>query len=124
MRFILNKAGVLNLTPFHCIYPFFNNVIMLKALLAYLNSNICKEIATYWGRVYGTGLRKLEPRDLENLPVIDVRNLREEDVRKLAELFDELCRVSREKPESEEEIKSKIDHAIKEILSKRDITQC
>jgi len=118
MRFIFNKAKVLNLTPFHCIYPIFNDEFRLKALLAYLNSNICKKIATYWGRIYGTGLRKLEPRDLENLLVIDVRNLDREDLETLANLFDKLCTVSRENLEKELEIKKMIDEAIENILNK------
>ncbi len=118
LRFVYNKAGVLNLTPFHCVYPRFRDELKLKALLAYLNSNICKEIATYYGRIYGTGLRKLEPGDLENLPVIDVRNLDHEDLRILASLFDELCEVSRRNPEKEEDVKKKIDNAIKDILAR------
>jgi adenine-specific DNA-methyltransferase len=118
MRFIFNKAKVLNLTPFHCIYPTFNDELKLKTLLAYLNSNLCIEIATYWGRVYGTGLRKLEPKDLENLPVIDVRNLSQEDTEKLTNLFDKLCRVSREDLKKEIEVKKMIDETVKDILNK------
>lgn len=118
MRFIFNKAKALNLTPFHCIYPIFNDELKLKALLAYLNSSICKKIATYWGRIYGTGLRKLEPRDLENLLVIDVRDLDQGDLEKLASLFDKLCVVSREDVEKELEVKKMIDETIENILSK------
>jgi adenine-specific DNA-methyltransferase len=116
MRFIYNKAGVLNLTPFHCIYPFFKDELKLKALLAYLNSNICQRIATIRGRIYGTGLRKLEPRDLEELLVIDVNSLDQHDILKLADLFDKLRKVSRTEPEKEAEIKQEIDKSVKEIL--------
>ena len=116
MRFIYNKAGVLNLTPFHCIYPFFKDELKLKALLAYLNSNICQRIATIRGRIYGTGLRKLEPRDLEELLVIDVNSLDQHDILKLADLFDKLCKASRTEPEKEAEIKQEIDKSVKEIL--------
>jgi len=118
MRFILNKAKVLNLTPFHCIYPQFNDETKVKALLAYLNSNICNEIATYYGRIYGTGLKKLEPRDLENLPVINVSDLNQEDIKKLADLFDRLCVISRQDPKKEIEIKKMIDATIRDILSR------
>ena len=116
MRFIHNKAGVLNLTPFHCIYPFFKDELKLKALLAYLNSNICQRIATIRGRIYGTGLRKLEPRDLEELLVIDLNSLDQHDILKLADLFDKLCKASRTEPEKEVEIKQEIDKSVKEIL--------
>jgi adenine-specific DNA-methyltransferase len=118
MRFIFNKAKVLNLTPFHCIYPIFNDELKMKALLAYLNSDVCKEVATVYGRVYGTGLRKLEPKDLEDLPVIDVRSLSQEDIKKLAYLFDELCKASREDLNREKEIKKMINEAIKDVLNK------
>jgi len=118
MRFIFNKAKVLNLTPFHCVYPIFNDEQKIKALLAYLNSNICKEIATFWGRIYGTGLRKLEPKDLERLPVLDLRSLRQEDIKRLAAFFDELCKVSREDCKKEVEVKKKIDEIVREILNK------
>ncbi|HDD45434.1 MAG TPA: methyltransferase domain-containing protein [Candidatus Desulfofervidus auxilii] len=118
MRFVFNKAKVLNLTPFHCIYPLFNDELKLKALLAYLNSNICKEIATYYGRIYGTGLRKLEPKDLENLPVIDVKNISQDDIKRLANLFDKLCMISRQDPKKENEVKKIIDATIKDILSR------
>jgi adenine-specific DNA-methyltransferase len=118
MRFIFNKAGVLNLTPFHCVYPSFKDELKLKALLAYLNSNICQKIATLRGRIYGTGLRKLEPKDLEELLVIDVNSLTHNDILKLAELFDKLCEASRTDAENEAEIKKKIDEVVKEILER------
>ena len=117
MRFVWNKAGVLNLTPFHCVYPRFNDKLKLKALLAYLNSNICKEIATYWGRVYGTGLRKLEPGDLERLPVLDVHSLSHSELETLARLFDRLCSASR-RGEDETPIKEEIDRTIRRVLMK------
>jgi adenine-specific DNA-methyltransferase len=118
MRFVFNKAKVLNLTPFHCVYPTFNDELKVKALLAYLNSNICKEIATLCGRIYGTGLRKLEPKDLERLPVIDISSLDQENIKRLANLFDELCRISREDVTKEEEVKKKIDETVRDILLK------
>jgi len=116
MRFIFNKAKVLNLTPFHCVYPIFDDELKVKALLAYLNSNICKEIATLCGRIYGTGLRKLEPKDLERLPVIDISSLDQENIKRLANLFDELCRISREDVTKEGEVKKKIGETVRNIL--------
>mgnify|MGYP001770749857 CR=1 FL=1 len=118
MRFVYNKAQVLSLTPFHLIYPKFKDEVMLKALLAYLNSNIGKEIATIYGRIYGTGLRKVEPRDLEKLPVLDVTAISRNDLELLSDLFDELCKASRQGESLEEEVKSKIDEVILNILAR------
>ncbi len=123
MRFIFNKAKVLNLTAFHCVYPSFSDEKKIKALLAYLNSDICKEIATYWGRVYGTGLRKLEPKDLENLPILDVTKLKQEDIKRLSELFDKLCKISRLNQKKEKDIKREINETIEKILLKQHKSQ-
>ncbi|MEM2915488.1 MAG: N-6 DNA methylase [Candidatus Bathyarchaeia archaeon] len=116
MRFVLNKAGVLNLTPFHCIYPKFSDRMMIKALLAYLNSNLCKEIQVIKRREYGGGLHKFEPRDLEMLPVLDVTRLKPERVEKLALLFDKLCETARMNPDKEPQIKEEIDTELGKII--------
>lgn len=116
MRFVYNKAMILSLTPFHLIYPKFSDETTIKALLAYLNSNIGGKIATIYGRVYGTGLKKLEPGDLERLPVLNVTELTRDDLKLLANLFDELCKASRQSESLEEAVKSKIDEAVLSIL--------
>jgi adenine-specific DNA-methyltransferase len=121
MRFILNSANVRNLTAFHCIYPNFDDEVMTKALLAYLNSNLCKEIQTIKRREYGGGLHKFEPKDLENLPVLDVTCLDRNDVELLASMFDKLCRAI-EGLEDEDQVLSKLDDILKSIISKRNKT--
>jgi len=118
LRFVYNRAGVLNLTPFHCVYPLLQDEKTVKALLAYLNSNICREIATRWGRIYGGGLRKLEPKDLENLPVLNVTKLEPKIINELSRLFDELCFAARHGENFENAVKTKIDKLIERILKK------
>jgi len=118
MRFVYNKAEVLSLTHFHLIYPKFNDETMIKALLAYLNSNINEKIATIYGRVYGTGLKKLEPGDLERLPVLNITEISRDNLKHLANLFDELCKASRQSELLEETVKSKIDETVLNILMK------
>lgn len=90
MRFILNSFKALNLAAYHCIYPTFDDLGKTKALLAYLNSDLCKQVQVVSRREYGGGLHKFEPKDLEQLPVLDVTALEKEHVDSLASLFDRL----------------------------------
>lgn len=116
MRFVFNKTECLNLTAFHGIYPNFSDITLQKALLAYLNSNRCKDIQTIMRREYGGGLHKFEPRDLEKLPVLDVTSLDRRDVEILANLFDKLCEGARSSIADEEKVKAEIDKQFKRIL--------
>ena len=116
MKFILNNANVRNLAPFHCVYPKFNDPAMVKALLAYLNSDFCREIQTIKRREYGGGLHKFEPRDLEKIPILDVTKLNRNDVEKLASLFDALSLEFRNK-EKETEIRKTIDDLIQKLVA-------
>jgi adenine-specific DNA-methyltransferase len=116
MRFILNSANVRNLAPFHCVNPKFDDIIMVKALLAYLNSDLCRDIQTIKRREYGGGLHKFEPRDLENIPSLDVTRLSRMDVENLASLFDALCLAFGNK-EKEREIRRKLDELLHYLIS-------
>jgi len=115
MRFILNNANVRNLTAFHCVYPKFNDTVMIKALLAYLNSDLCKEIQITKRREYGGELHKFEPKDLENIPTLDVTRLTKNDLESLALIFDELCSIFR-KGEDETHIRRELDSLLKQII--------
>ena len=116
MRFILNKTNCFNLTTFHGIFPYFNDEIMQKALLAYLNSDIFRDIQITKRREYGGGLHKFEPNDLEKLPVIDVTKLPAGNLEKLSSLFDELCESIRISNKNEEKIRKRIDKELQRIL--------
>ncbi len=92
-RFIYNRAGVLNLTAFHCIYPcdeIANDELKLKALLGYLNSITSQPWLRDNGRVYGGGLFKIEPGELETVLVPDIRKISTNLLIKLAQQFDSL----------------------------------
>lgn len=120
MRFIYNKAHVLNLASFHGIYPDFKDKNKIKALLAYLNSNEAKKIMFSEKRTYGGGLDKFEPRDLEEIMVIDVNNLDKITIKKLSNLFDKLCKANRKNNiELEQKIKNQIDNIIKTIVNSK-----
>lgn len=64
LRFVRNKAKVLNLTAFHCVYPRRCDEIFLDALVVSLNSRLVQSESAREHRVYGGGLLKAEPKDL------------------------------------------------------------
>jgi len=77
LRFVRNKAGVYNLTTFHCVYN--TGVIETDILFAYLVTNVAKEIFLDNSRQYGNGLVKFEPNDLNKGNAVDLRGLTNEE---------------------------------------------
>lgn len=77
LRFVRNKAGVYNLTTFHCVYN--KGWIETDILFAYLVTDLAKEIFLDNSRQYGNGLVKFEPNDLNKGNVVDLRLLTEEE---------------------------------------------
>lgn len=73
LRFVRNKAGVYNLTTFHCVYD--TGVVDADILFGYLVTDMAKEIFMDNSRQYGNGLVKFEPNDLNNGYVADLRQL-------------------------------------------------
>jgi adenine-specific DNA-methyltransferase len=115
-RFIYNQADVLALNVFLCIYPnpaISQDETMLKALLATLNSLIAKDSLRHVGRTYGSDTIKVEPREMDRLPILNPVKLAGDERRRLAKLFDQLCCADSE--EAEEAIRQTIDEAIAAI---------
>jgi len=101
-RFILNETafgddeGARNLNNLLCIYPDDElSKKQVKALLAYLNSDFADVLLRRNGRTYSTGMDKIEPSELGDVPVLDPQTLRLEMTGILAEAFDSLCEASR-----------------------------
>jgi len=115
-RFILNKANVLALNVFLCIYPereIAEDATLLNALLAFLNSPATRQGLRLVGRCYGGDTVKVEPRELDNLPVLDPRSLRPRDCNALADLFSELCRAST--PADTEQMRQEIARLVESL---------
>lgn len=91
MRFVHNRAGCLNLASHHGIYPRYDDVARVKALLCYLNSSHSMSAQIEVRREYGNGLHKFEPGDLKQIPVLPVSRLGAGAVAGLARLFDVMC---------------------------------
>jgi hypothetical protein len=64
--------------------------VELKALLAYLNSSFAQLQAEVMGRSTGGGMIELDVRPLNDFMILDVKRLPKEDLKGLAQLFDEL----------------------------------
>ena len=68
-RFVLNQAAALNLTAYHAIYLHHPSPRCIRALFEYLTSPEAQEALAGHRRIYGDGLLKLEPRDVEAIPI-------------------------------------------------------
>jgi len=113
-RFILNEARTLVLNTFHLVNPEDKKIgskVKIKALLAYLNSSKVLSRLKNVGRIYGGGLLKVEPRELEKLPVIDSSEFAGKDTKALANLFEQLC-ISVRNGSGEQEIQKEIDRVV------------
>jgi adenine-specific DNA-methyltransferase len=68
-RFIKNDAGVLPLTSFLCVYPIYNDEIYITNLWQALNEPETIENLKMVGKSYGSGAIKVEPRNLDKVPI-------------------------------------------------------
>ncbi len=115
VKFIYNEAGCYNLTTFHCIYPKFSDKDMILFLLAFLNSNHCRELMKREMRFYGGGLNKLEPKDLEKIPVINPHNIPRAKLKEIVVIFSKLLELERA-GEAVFDIKTILEGLFEELL--------
>lgn len=87
LRFVRNETNTLNLTTFHCVYLnlFFQH--RLELVMAYLLTDIAKEIFADNRREYGNGLEKFEPNDLNNALMLDLDSLSPDVVPQIEALY-------------------------------------
>jgi len=72
LRFVHNAASVLSLTTFHAVYLRPEYRRFLPLLMVYFHSSLFDRLRAAEQRVYGDGLLKLEPRDVERLLAPDL----------------------------------------------------
>lgn len=89
LRFIRNLANVSNLTTFHCVYPVNDTFKQVSPdlLHAYFLSKTASLIFEMNARVYGNGLTKFEPNDLNRGQMLDIDELPEKDKTKILDLY-------------------------------------
>lgn len=68
-RFIKNEAGVLPLTGFLCVYPIYDDKEFVEKLWQALNHPDTLENLKLVGKSYGSGAIKVEPGNLNKLPI-------------------------------------------------------
>jgi methylase of polypeptide subunit release factors len=68
-RFIKNDAGVLPLTGFLCVYPIYDDQEYINSLWQALNHPDTLENLKLVGKSYGSGAIKVEPSNLNRLPI-------------------------------------------------------
>jgi len=88
LRFVRNEADVRNLTYFHCFYLDIFTMDKIDILMAYLITDVAREIFNDNRREYGDGLEKFEPNDLNNSKVIDLQAVSQNSAREILEVFD------------------------------------
>lgn len=68
-KFVRNEARALSLTAFHAVYPKFNGDTGVSDLFDYLISDAAQAALVDHRRIYAEGLLKVEPRDVEAMPI-------------------------------------------------------
>lgn len=81
-RAVLNQSGVLNLTAFHAYYPSTGWEAFTGLLWLYLQTDLARQAFDRQNRLYGDGLKKLEPGDWHKLLVPDWRRWSAEGLRR------------------------------------------
>ena len=116
IRFLLNDTNARHLNSYYGVYP--DPAIRRtgkKALLAYLNSTFVDKIVSQEQHTLSGGLKKLEPGDAKDIPVIDPREFPDTVVSTLADAFDDL-RAAARRTEDKAPIISRIDSVLEREL--------
>jgi hypothetical protein len=115
-RAVRNETDAKHLNSYYGVYP--DPEITRqgeKALLAYLNYLFGDSGIAQQQRVLVDGLPKVEPGDVEDIPVIDPRELPNRVVATLSECFDDLCETARHN-QAESPVMDRIESVLHRVL--------
>ena len=87
LKIIRNEIMIKNLTTFHGIYPNDNNEENINIFFCYLQTPIAQKILRLNKREYGEGLDKFEPNDLNNAMILDINKIKDEDRKKVLDIY-------------------------------------
>lgn len=87
LRFIRNETSLRSLTCFHNFYPHNTYKEKIDLLMAYLLTDISKQIIIDNRREYGDGLVKFEPNDLNSALVIDFEKISKNQQINILEIY-------------------------------------
>ena len=113
--FILNETTARNIHNFRGFYDVDCDETELKALLAYLNSNVGQQVIQAQTQTQQGGYEKLRVSALKELPFIDPTALEEPIVGALADLFDELRETATESGDREL-VLNRLDSLLQQIM--------
>ena len=113
--FILNETTARNINNFRGFYDVNLEETELKALLAYLNSNVGQQVIQTQTQPQQGGYEKLSISRLNELPVIDPTSLEESLVATLADLFDELRETAREEGDCDA-VLNRLDSLFQQVM--------
>lgn len=117
LQFILNESSSVHLTCFHSIYPDFSDSKMLRFFVLFLNSNLGRTLSKMEKRLYGGGLTKLEPKDVENIFIIDPHLIDKQQLESANLLFEEFNDAIKNN-EDLKKMNIKIDAYLQYVLKK------
>lgn len=116
-RAVRNTTDARHLNNLLGVYPDVNmSEAELKALLAYLNCGVAERHLRRQSRTYSDGMEKFEPGDVESIPVVDPRSLRDSDARRLAAGFDELRAAVGTEEQGEGAVKENITSLVQDLM--------
>ncbi|MBV9790714.1 MAG: N-6 DNA methylase, partial [Chloroflexi bacterium] len=115
-RFVLNDAGIANLTTFHGIYPFVTERDPLLLLAAFLNSGIAATVIARQHRIYGSGLHKFEPLDVAALHAPDPASVPDSLSAAIVQAYLRRCEIERTDRDEAARLKDEIDQLWREYL--------
>lgn len=87
LKFVINDAKLYNLTAFHCVY--IKSIDYSDLLKAYLLTETATDIIEDNRREYGDGLNKLEPNDINESLVLNLKIIKENDRQRIYTLYNE-----------------------------------